>query len=70
MNATPLLATLLAAVHDVHLEVVLIGNAAAAMHGAPVTTLDFDFMFRETAANLGKLKRVAAQLNATILRPF
>ena len=70
MNATPLLATLLAAVHDVHLEVVLIGNAAAAMHGAPVTTLDFDFMFRETAANLGKLKRVAAQLNAMILRPF
>ncbi|MCE9630020.1 MAG: hypothetical protein K8S94_04775 [Planctomycetia bacterium] len=70
MNATPLLSTLLAALHDAHLEVVLIGNAAAAMHGAPVTTLDFDFMFRDTPANLRKLKQVAAQLNATILRPF
>ncbi|MEX0670172.1 MAG: hypothetical protein WD060_06935, partial [Pirellulales bacterium] len=70
MNATPLLSTLLAAIHDENLEVILIGNAAAAMHGAPVTTLDFDFMFRETAATLRKLKRVAARLEATILRPF
>lgn len=70
MNATPLLSRLLVAVRDQHLDVVLIGNAAAAMHGAPVTTLDFDFMFRETDANLRKLKRVAAALGATILRPF
>jgi hypothetical protein len=70
MNATPLLSTLLIALHKERLEVVLIGNAAAAMHGAPVTTVDFDFMFRETTVNLNKLKRVAASLEATILRPF
>jgi hypothetical protein len=70
MNATPLLSTLLAAVRERHLEVVLIGNAAAAMHGAPVTTLDFDFMFRDTPVNLRKLKQIAADLEATILRPF
>ncbi|MFM8733700.1 MAG: hypothetical protein ACKOC8_00665 [Pirellulales bacterium] len=70
MNAQPLLSTLLAALQAEHLEVVLIGNAAAAMHGAPVTTLDFDFMFRDTAVNLTKLKRVARALEATILRPF
>ena len=52
------------------LEVGLIGNAAAAILGAPVTTLDFDFMFRDTPANLRKLKAVAASLGAVILRPY
>ena len=70
MNAIPLLATLLEAMREEHLDAVLIGNAAAAMQGAPVTTLDFDFMFRDTAANMQKLKRVAKRLEAVILRPF
>jgi hypothetical protein len=48
MNATPLLSRLLAAFADAGLEAILIGNAAAALHGAPVTTLDFDFFFRDT----------------------
>ena len=70
MNATPLLARIVAALREQSLEAVLIGNAAAAIHGAPVTTLDFDFMFRDTPTNLRKLKRVAADLGAMILRPF
>jgi predicted nucleotidyltransferase len=70
MNATPLLARVLRALHERRLEAVLIGNAAAAMHGAPVTTLDFDFMFRDTPTNLRKLKAVASDLHAMILRPF
>jgi predicted nucleotidyltransferase len=56
--------------HDVGLEAVLIGNAAAALQGAPVTTVDFDFMFRKTSRNLEKLKALARKLDATILRPF
>jgi hypothetical protein len=52
------------------LETVLIGNAAAAMQGAPVTTVDFDFMFRDTPTNRRKLKAVAKSLDAVILRPF
>jgi hypothetical protein len=48
----------------------MIGNAAAALHGAPVTTLDIDFTFRKTALNLRKLKAVARSLQAVILRPY
>lgn len=70
MDASPLLVRVLAALHDHKLEAVLIGNAAAAVHGAPVTTLDFDFLFRETTTNLAKLKQVAKACDAMILRPF
>jgi hypothetical protein len=70
MNATPFLTSLLAALAEAKLEAVLIGNAAAAMHGAPVTTIDFDFMFRDTTTNLQKLKRVARQLQAVVMRPY
>ena len=58
------------ALEESKLEAVLIGNAAAALNGAPVTTVDFDFMFRCTPSNLAKLKRVAASLEATIFRPY
>lgn len=48
----------------------MIGNAAAALQGAPVTTLDVDFMFRATPANLAKLKRFAKGMKASIFRPY
>ena len=70
MDAEPFLATIAEALEAVGLEAVLVGNAAAALHGAPVTTLDFDFMFRKTQANLAKLKKLARCLNAVILRPY
>lgn len=70
MNATPLLSSLLAALAEARLEAVLIGNAAAALHGAPVTTIDFDFMFRDTPTNLRKLKAVAQALRSVVLRPY
>lgn len=70
MDATPLLARIVTALAEQKLEAVLIGNAAAAMQGAPVTTVDFDFMFRDTPTNLRKLKAVAKSLDAVILRPF
>jgi hypothetical protein len=70
MDAGPLLAEILRAMHRHGLEGILIGNAGAALHGAPVTTLDFDFMFRETPVNLRKLKAVSRELDAVILRPY
>jgi predicted nucleotidyltransferase len=70
MNAEPLLTSVVSALAAVRLEAILIGNAAAALQGAPVTTLDFDFMFRSTPTNLGKLKKFAMRLDAMILRPY
>jgi hypothetical protein len=70
MTAEPLLelAARLLAKH--RLDAVLIGNAAAALQGSPVTTLDLDFMFRKTARNLTKLRRIADDLDAVVLHPF
>jgi predicted nucleotidyltransferase len=70
MNAEPLLSSVVAALAAVKLEAILIGNAAAALHGAPVTTVDFDFMFRTTPANLAKLRRFAQQMDAQVFRPY
>jgi predicted nucleotidyltransferase len=69
-DAGPILSTLARVLSEHGLEAVLIGNAAAALQGAPVTTLDLDFMFRKTPGNLRKLKAVAASLGAMVLRPY
>ena len=70
MDAGPLLGSVVAALDEVRLEAILIGNAAAAIQGSPVTTVDFDFMFRSTPVNLAKLKFFAARLEAMIMRPY
>lgn len=59
-----------AALCECRLDAVLIGNAAGALHGSPVTTVDFDFFFRATRTNLRKLKLVADRLGAVILPPY
>jgi predicted nucleotidyltransferase len=70
VDATPLLAEVARHLREARLDAVLIGNAAAALQGAPVTTVDFDFFFRRTARNLEKLKAFARGLGATVLRPY
>jgi hypothetical protein len=70
MNAAPVLAEVGRALSTVGLEAVLIGNAAAALQGAPVTTLDLDFCFRRTAGNLRKLRALADALGATVMHPY
>jgi len=70
MDAGPLLAQVAAALRKCRLEAVLIGNGAAALQGAPVTTVDLDFMFRSSPVNLRKLKRFADHMEATIMRPY
>ncbi len=70
MDAAPLLGEIGRRMIAVGLEAVLIGNAAAALQGAPVTTVDFDFFFRRTPRNVVKLKALARALHTVILRPF
>jgi hypothetical protein len=70
VNARPALVEIGRLLKEVNLEAVLIGNAAAALQGAPVSTVDFDFFFRKTPRNLDKLKTLARKLNATVLRPY
>ncbi len=70
MDAHPILARIARLLAEQHLEAVLIGNAAAALQGAPVTTVDFDFMFRKTPVNLRKLKALSKQLGAVLFRPY
>lgn len=70
VDARPLLVRIAKALEESKLDAVLIGNAAAALHGAPVTTLDFDFFFRDTPANRRKLVAFARSLGAIVLRPY
>ena len=70
MDSRPLLVEIGRRLNDLNLEAVLIGNAAAALQGAPVTTVDFDFLFRKTPRNIAKLKALAKALGATVMRPF
>lgn len=70
MDATPFLAEVGRLLERLHFQAVLIGNAGAALLGAPVTTVDFDFLFRRTPRNLAKMKALARALRATVLRPY
>ena len=70
MDALPLLTRIAKIMDEQGLEAVLIGNAAAALQGAPVTTVGFDFMFRKTPANLRKLKALAVALDAVIFKAY
>lgn len=69
MNAAPLLAEIARRLEEAGLEAVLIGNAAAALQGAPVTTLDLDFLIRRSPLSIRGIKRVAKLLGAVVLRP-
>ena len=70
MDATLIVARIARGVQIHKLEALLIGNAGAAIHGAPVTTVDIDFLYRRTPANIRKLKRIARDLRATLYAPF
>jgi hypothetical protein len=65
VDAEPLLSEVARQLEASHLDAVLIGNAAAALQGAPVTTVDVDFMFRKTPRNV-----TARAESRSAVRPF
>ncbi len=70
MSAEPILALVARLLAKHRIEAILIGNAAAALQGAPVTTVDLDFLIRKNSTNRAKLKALSADLEATLFRPF
>jgi predicted nucleotidyltransferase len=70
MTAEPLLDQVASLLTKHRLDAVLIGNAAAALQGSPVSTVDLDFMFRKTVRNLAKIRRIADDLDAVVMRSY
>jgi hypothetical protein len=58
------LEALLEALASAGVEVIVVGGAAAVLHGAPVTTLDLDVVYRRTEANLDRLEELLQRLGA------
>lgn len=64
------LAEVLRALRLSHLEALVVGNAGAVLHGAPVTTMDLDLLIRETPRNRQKLAHFCELLGAPLPRRF
>lgn len=60
------LRALLAALLDAQVEFIVIGGAAAVLHGSPTTTQDLDVCHRRTPENIEKLLAVLTELDASI----
>ncbi len=54
----------------VGLDYVVIGNASAALQGAPIMTQDIDLFVRDTKRNQEKIAQLAVQLRGTCDQPF
>ena len=59
---------LLRALHAAGVEHIVVGGAAAVIHGAPITTQDLDIVPQQTADNLDRLHQVLDRLD-TRFRP-
>lgn len=57
---------LLRRLSDAGVEFIVVGGAAAVLHGAPITTEDVEIVHRRTAANIARLKAVLDDLNAHV----
>jgi predicted nucleotidyltransferase len=66
MNAKSIIVKIAKALAEVKLNAILIGNAGAALQGAPVTTMGFDFFIDSNNGNYDKIKKIAEILNAQL----
>jgi len=71
MNAEPLLNRIAKMFAEHRLEVVMVGNAAAALHGGAAGDYSrYRLHVRKTSTNVKKLKAIAKSFGATILKPY
>ena len=61
------LAQLLEQLLDASVEFILVGGAAAVIHGAPVTTQDIDILHSRESSNVDKLLQVLSRLDARVV---
>src|SRR5882724_2139543 len=64
------LPALLAKLCEAGVEFIIVGGAAAVIHGAPITTNDLDIVHRRTPENVARLLEVLLKLDATIRYDF
>jgi hypothetical protein len=50
-------------------EFIVIGGAAAVLHGAPITTVDLDILYRATDQNIDRLQELLERLGGTVRDP-
>ena len=67
MNAKPYLDGIAGHFASVGLDAVMIGNAAAAINGAPVTTMDVDFLVEQTPENYRKLAALSQRMDCQLV---
>jgi len=51
---------------DAGVEFIVVGGAAAVLHGAPITTEDLDIVHRRTPENVSRLKKLLDELDAHV----
>lgn len=59
---------LVAALHRLKIDAVIVGNTASILHGAAVLTQDVDIVVRDTALNRKKLMKLAVELGGVETR--
>lgn len=57
---------LLRRLSDAGVEFIVVGGAAAVLHGAPITTEDLDIVHRRTPENIARLKALLDDLHAHV----
>ena len=61
---------LVEALAEINLEAIIIGNAAAILHGVPVLTQDVDLLIRDHPQLQNKLQRFAKIFEVMLTRPY
>jgi len=51
---------------DAEVEFIVVGGAAAVLHGAPITTEDLDIVHRRTPENVARLKNLLLELDTHV----